>query len=49
MDPKSTDPKLLSRKEFVVLTLTLVGGAALESSCAPTRRRHRDGRQRRNG
>jgi hypothetical protein len=33
MDPKSTDPKLLSRKEFFVLTITLVGAAALEANC----------------
>ena len=34
MDPKSTDSKLLSRKEFFVLTVTLVGAAALEASCS---------------
>ena len=49
MDPKSTDPKLLSRKEFFVLTITLVGGAVVESNCAPKRRHHRDGRRQRNG
>ena len=34
MDPKSTDPKSFSRKEFLVLTVTLVGGAALEANCS---------------
>ncbi len=34
MDSNSKNPKLLTRKEFFVLTVTLVGTAALESSCA---------------
>ena len=34
MDPKSSDPKTLSRKQFVTLTLTLVGGAMLDASCS---------------
>src|SRR6185312_7967765 len=31
---KSNDPTLLSRKKFVTLTITLVGGAALEAACS---------------
>jgi len=34
MDPKSQDPRLLTRKEYLVLTVILVGTAALESNCA---------------
>jgi hypothetical protein len=34
MDTKSKDPTLLSRKDFFVLTVTLIGTAAVEPNCS---------------